>query len=479
MDTVYFMEKNFLYIEIADTIANQIKRGLLKEGDKLPSTRSICSEYQVSMNTAKRVFWELESQSLVRVVPQSGYFVSKQLTERPPLPEVSNPTLLANNEEPREIITKVYSNMGNRNLTLFSYSTLYDDFLPLAKMKKEIVNASRSLVDGGGEYESVQGNLNLRRMVALRSFTWGGSLQEEDIITANGSMNAISLCMLAVGKAGDTIAIESPCYPGIFQLAMDLGFKVLELPTDPLTGIKIEALESVIDQIDMCLLISNYNTPLGSCMPDENKKAVVELLEKHQIPLIEDDVYGDLYYGKQRPKCCKAFDKTGNVLWCSSVSKTLAPGYRVGWVAAGKYKEKVLHQKLVHSISTPALMQEAVANFMKSGSYDKHLRKLRQKLYSNYQKYLNVIITSFPLGTKVNRPQGGLALWIEFDTAIDVMKLYDLAIAEKISIAPGPMFTVQNQFRNCMRLCIGLPWSDTIEEKLKKIGELSKKARTT
>lgn len=469
------MEQSFLYLNIADAIANQIRTGVLREGDKLPSVRMLCTEHQISMNTAKRVYLELEALALVESKPQSGYFVSNLFYAEVPLPQVSNPIFLANNKEPREIIRKVYANMGNRALTLFSYSTLYDDFLPLAKMKKEILTASRTLVNGGIEYDSVQGNINLRRMIAQRSITWGGSIKEEDIITTNGSMSAISLCMLALGKPGDTIAIESPCYPGIFQLAIDLGFKVIELPTDPATGIKIEALRDAVDHIDMCLLISNYNTPLGSCMPDENKKEIVELLAKHNIPLIEDDVYGDLYFGTQRPKCCKAFDTTGNVLWCSSVSKTLAPGYRVGWVSAGKYKDKIMHQKLVHAISTPPLMQEAVASFMKSGNYDKHLRKIRKDIYSNYQKYLNTIITSFPIGTKVNRPQGGLSLWIEFDEKIDAMDLYDLAIAENISIAPGRMFTVQEQFENCIRLCIGLPWSEEVEEKLKRVGALSKK----
>lgn len=468
------MEHNYLYIGIAEAIAKQIKSGVLREGDKLASVRMLCSEHKVSMNTAKRVYLELESQGLIEAKPQSGYYVSNRYYDDIPLPQASNPILLANNKEPKEIIRKVYANMGNRALTLFSYSTLYDDFLPLAKMKKEIIAASRTVAYGGVEYDSVQGNINLRRMIAQRSISWGGSLTEDDIITTNGSMSAISLCMLALGKPGDTIAIESPCYPGIFQLAIDLGFKVVELPTDPVTGIKIDALKEAVACIDMCLLISNYNTPLGSCMPDENKKEIVELLDKHNIPLIEDDVYGDMYFGNQRPKCCKAFDKTGNVLWCSSVSKTLVPGYRVGWVSAGKYKHKVIHQKLVHLISTPSLMQEAVASFMKSGNYDKHLRKLRKDIYSNYQKYLNTIINSFPLGTKVNRPQGGLSLWIEFDERIDAMDLYDLAISEKISIAPGRMFTVQEQFQNCIRLCIGLPWSDDVEIKLKRIGALSK-----
>ncbi|MBB1150499.1 MULTISPECIES: PLP-dependent aminotransferase family protein [unclassified Myroides] len=467
------MEEKFIYLRLAEKLANQIRNGIFKKGDRLPSIRELCRTYNISMNTAKRIYLELESQSLVLAVPQSGYFVSHVHYPHFPLPKASNPTPLADMDVPKKIINKVYSHMGNEALTLFSFNSLYGEFLPAAQMKKEIIQAAKEMKYGGVDYEGVQGNINLRRMIAARSMTWGGALTEDEVVTTNGSIHAISLCLLALGKAGDTVAIESPCYPGIFQLAIDLGFKVLELPTDPVTGVKLDALERVCPMIDICLLITNYNTPLGSCMPIENKKKVVELLASHSIPLIEDDVYGDLNFSGKRPMCCKAFDTTGNVLWCSAVSKTLAPGYRVGWVSAGKYQDKVIEQKLIHSISSPAIVQEAVANFIKSGKYEKHLRKLRQSLFANYQKMLAVIVNEFPAGTKVTRPEGGLSLWIEFDEKVNTLKLYDRCLKEGISIAPGRMFTVQGQFQNCIRISIGLPWTKEIEQQLKRIGTLS------
>ncbi|ROH87357.1 PLP-dependent aminotransferase family protein [Chryseobacterium cucumeris] len=469
------MSKEFLYTEIADGIAGQIRNGILKTGDKLPSVRMLCQEHQVSMNTAKRVFLELESQSLVESKPQSGYFVSQLLSVKLPLPEVSRPSLIANNDEPDELISKVYENMGKKDLTFFSIGIPSGALLPQAKLKKEIVNATRELKDGGTEYEELQGNLKLRRMIAVRSLQWGGNLSENDLITTNGGMNALSFCLMALGKPGDTVAIESPCYPGILQLANGLGLKVLELPTHPTTGIEIEALKKLMPKIDLCLLIPNFNSPLGSCMPDENKKEIVKVLSENNIPLIEDDVYGDLYFGSSRPKCCKSFDKDGNVLYCSSISKTLAPGYRVGWIAPGKYKDKILKLKLLHSTSSISIVNEAVANFLKSGKYEKHLQQLRRTLQFNYQNYVQAIAESFPEGTKTSRPQGGLSLWVEFDQKIRTTELYDLAIKQNISIAPGRMFTFQEQFENCMRLCIGLPWSEDTQTKLRQVGQLAKK----
>jgi DNA-binding transcriptional MocR family regulator len=469
------MNKEYLYTEIANGIASQIRNGVLKAGDKLPSVRKLCLDHQISMNTAKRVFLELESQSLVDSKPQSGYFVSNILSVKLPLPEVSKPSLIANNDEPDELINKIYENIGKKDLTIFSIGIPSGDLLPVAKLKKEIINATRILKEGGTEYEEVQGNVKLRRMIAARSLQWGGNFHENDLVTTNGGMNALSFCLMALGKPGDTIAIESPCYPGILQLANGLGLKVLELPTHPTTGIEIEALKKVIPKINLCLLIPNYNAPLGSCMPDENKKEVVKLLSENGIPLIEDDVYGDLYFGSGRPKCCKSFDKEGNVLYCSSISKTLAPGYRVGWIAPGKYKDKILKLKLLHSTSSISIVNEAVANFLKSGKYEKHLQQMRKTLHNNYQNYVQTIAESFPEGTKTSRPQGGLSLWVEFDKSLKTTELYDLAIKENISIAPGRMFTLQNQFENCMRLCIGLPWSEETQLKLRQVGSLAKR----
>jgi len=468
------MKQDPLYLQISNNIAQLIRKEVLKAGDRLPSVRMLCHEHSISMNTAKRVYQELEGQSLIESIPQSGYFVSQLPHKRLPLPETSKPSQISSNKEPDEMVSKVYLNMGRKDLTLFSIGAPSDELLPLAGLNKEIMHATRQLRDSGAGYEALQGNEKLRKIIAARSISWGGSLHENDLVTTAGGMNAIAFCMMAVTKPGDTIAIESPVYPGILQLAGSIGLKVLELPTHPGTGIKIEALKKVIHKINLCLLVTNFSTPLGSCMPDENKKEVVTLLAKHNIPLIEDDLYGDLYFGSHRPKCCKSFDKSGTVLLCSSVSKTLAPGYRVGWVAPGRYKEQILKLKLAHAISSPAITQEAVANFLKSGRYENHLRKLRKTLYNNYQHYTHTISQHFPEGTKTSRPQGGLTLWVELPEKIDTTALYNLAIKHKISIAPGRMFTLQNQFENCMRLCIGLTWSEELQNKLIQIGRLAK-----
>ncbi|WP_417359353.1 PLP-dependent aminotransferase family protein [Galbibacter sp.] len=468
------MGKDFLYNQIAGTIAINIKSGVLKTGERLPSVRNLSKEYGVSINTSKRVYFELEAQSLVQSKPQSGYFVSPMEYLKLPLPEASQPLAVANSVDPDQLINGVYSAMGRTDLTFFSLGVPSGDLLPLTKLKKEIVLATRSLKEGGTEYEPLQGNVKLRRMVAARSRGWGGSLKESDLVTTSGCMNALVLCLMALAKRGDTIALESPCYPGILHLAASLGLKVMEIATHPVSGIDVKALKNLLPKIDVCLLVPNFNTPLGYCTPDDNKKEIVSLLAEYDIPLIEDDTYGDIYFGNERPKCCKSFDTHGNVLWCGSVSKTLAPGYRVGWVAPGKYKEQLLKLKYIHSIASTSIIHEAVGNFLLTGRYDNYLRNLRRTLHDNYQQYATTIGEFFPEGTKISRPQGGLALWIEFPKGIDSGELYNLALKSKISISAGRMFTLQDQFHNCMRLSFGLPWTNELKLKLQQLGNLAK-----
>lgn len=468
------MKKDFIYNEIADNIASKIKTGVLQAGERLASVRLLSREHGISINTAKRVFLELEAQSLVQSRPQSGYFVSPLPYLKLPLPQASQPLPTANITEPNGLIDSVYSNMGNKELTLLSIGVPSGNLLPLAKLKKEVVLATRALKEGGTEYEPLQGNVKLRRMIAARSLAWEGHLKEDDVVTTVGCMNALTLCLMALTKPGDTVAMESPCYPGILQLALSLRLKVLEVATDPVKGVDLDALKALLPQINVCLLVPNFNTPLGYCMPDEQKKAVVMLLEKHDIPLIEDDTYGDLHFGAERPKCCKSFDTKGNVLYCGSVSKTLAPGYRVGWVAPGKYKAQIMRLKMIHALSSTSVINEAVGNFLMTGRYENHLRHLRKTLQENYQRYAFAIAEFFPAGTKISRPQGGLALWVEFPEGIDTAALYNYAMKKQISIAPGRMFTLQEQFQNCMRLCIGLPWTEDLRLTLKQVGNLAK-----
>jgi DNA-binding transcriptional MocR family regulator len=255
------------------------------------------------------------------------------------------------------------------------------------------------------------------------------------------------------------------------------GLKVVEIPTDPVTGLDLDYLEQAIPRFDVkaCLFVNNFNNPLGSCMPDDRKKRLVDMLAKKEIPLIEDDIYGELYFGKTRPKTCKSFDKKGLVLLCASFSKSLAPGYRIGWAIPGRFKEKVIRLKRMHTVSTNTLTQAAVANFLSNGRFELHLRHLRKALHTQSLRYVQAVSEYFPDDTRITRPQGGFTLWLEMNKKVNAYKLHKRALQKHgIGIAPGQIFSSQGLFENCFRLSYGEPWSERIEEGIKTLGKLVK-----
>jgi DNA-binding transcriptional MocR family regulator len=467
------------YIDVADRIEKFIENGVLKVGDKLLSVRALSKEQGISLSTAFQSYYHLESKGLIEARPQSGYYVKFSPEHLLNLPTCCEPLNDAVPVSVDEMISSVYHDLNNDKLIHFSLGVPSIQLLPAAKLNKAVTQAIRESKTNCMGYEHIQGNVSLRRQIARQAFNWGGTPTDDDIIVTAGCVEALALCIKAVTKPGDTVAIESPTYFAVFQVMESHGLKVVEIPNHPETGIDLDYLEMAIPRFDIkaCLFVCNFNNPMGSCMPDENKKRLVEMLAKKEIPLIEDDIYGEMYFGKTRPKTCKSFDKKGLVLHCSSFSKSLAPGYRIGWIIPGKFKDRVIRLKRMHTVATNTLAQAAIALFLSNGRYELHLRHLRKALHMQSLKYVQAICEYFPEDTCITRPQGGFVLWIELNKKIDTYKLHKKALKQNIGIAPGQIFSSQNRFVNCFRLSYGEPWSNRIEEGIKTLGKLVKEMR--
>jgi DNA-binding transcriptional MocR family regulator len=466
--------EDFLYNQIAERFAGQIETNILKAGDKLLSVRALSREQGVSMSTAYKAYAELENRGFIEARPKSGYIV-KHLQIKNDQRKLTNIAPLQNEtSNVDELIRLVYQTLTQEGLVRLSLASPSAKLIPEAKLSKAMAEAIRKSPTSCTQYENIQGNQNLRKQIAKHAFNWNGQITEQDIVTTQGCMEALVFCLKAVTEPGDTVAIESPTYFGIFNVMKSLGLKVLEVPVDPETGVDIEYLENAMEtvQVKVCLFVPNFCNPVGALMPDNRKKQLVELLTKKNIPLIEDDIYGEMYFGKSRPRTCKSFDREGIVMLCSSVSKTLAPGYRVGWCIPGKHLEKIISLKLMHTVSAATPTQAAIALFFETGRYDLHLRNLRKALHLQYLQYSQLITRHFPKGVRVSQPRGGYVLWIELDQQIDSFQLFGRALKENVSIAPGQIFTTDGRYKNFIRISIGEPITEEIESKIEILGNL-------
>ncbi len=474
-----FTTEDHLYLQVADGLEKMISEDVLRIGDKLPSVRVLSDEYGISMGTAFQAYYHLEGKGLIESRPKSGYYVRFNQHRFPDLPKMTQPTPLSHDISVKEMIASIYSDIASHNDKVINFALAAPDasLLPTAKINKSVLQALRNSKDSCISYEHTQGNLELRKQVARLSFNWGGKVKADDVVITGGCLEAITLCIKAITKPGDTVAVESPNYFGIFQSLENMGLKVVEILASPVTGLDIDSLQQVIKKfpIKACVVIPNFNNPLGGCMPDENKKRLVEIITKNNIPLIEDDIYGELYFGKTRPRTCKFYDTKGMVMHCSSLSKSLAPGYRIGWMIPGKFLEQVKQIKRIHNISSPTLTQAAIAHYLQHGRYEYHLKNIRKALHTQCLRYLQAIIDYFPEDTNVSRPHGGFILWVQLNKKVNTFKLRFEAMKHNISIVPGKIFSASHNYNNCFRISFARPWDDEADYGMMLLGKIIKK----
>jgi DNA-binding transcriptional MocR family regulator len=464
-----------LYESVARDISALVAAGTLLPGDRVPSVRHLSRQKRVSISTVLQAYQVLENQGVIEARPQSGYYV------RPPLrlaaePAISNPPNAPKPVGVHELVSRVLAAGHDPRVVKLGAAFPGPELMPAARLQRMLAATARRHPDALTTYAVPPGRIELRRQIARLALDWGCNFAADDVIVTTGCMEALNLCLRAVAKAGAIVALESPTYFGLLQIIESLGMRALEIPTHPRTGISLEALALACDREDVkaCLVMSTVSNPLGSIMPDAAKKRLVQMCAKRGIPLIEDLVYGDIHFGTAAPRSLKAYDRHGTVMTCSSFSKTLAPGFRVGWTAPGRYRERVEQLKFVSSVGNPELLQLTVAEFLANGGYGRQLRSLRRALESRIEAARRAVFEHFPAGSRTTRPAGGFVLWVELPEGADSLALYDSAMDERISIAPGPMFSASDRYRNCIRLNCGCAWTPQVERAVARVGELAK-----
>lgn len=465
--------ENCLYSQLADKMTELIRSGAIAAGERIPSVRQLARREKVSISTVAAAYNLLEEQGWVEVKPKSGYYVRRQVRESLAVPSTSNlhsPPVIATTSQ---LVMEVQRDTLKPQAISFCRATPAADFPITRHLQQTYTRISRTRKHVGIGHTNPEGPYELRQQIAHHAVDAGVAVSPDSIVTTAGCLNAMGLCIQALTKPEDVVAVESPCYYGILQLIEAYGLKAIEIPAHPETGLSLEALKLAMEQwpLKAVLSVSSYSNPLGCSIPDERKKELVALLEQYQVPLIEDDIYGDLYFGERRTCAIKAFDTEGLVLLCSSLSKTIDPQLRVGWILAGRYYEEILHRKFVNMLSTPILPQLVSAEILGQGIYERHLRQAREAYRQRYLRLVDLVSEHFPSVTKISRPQGGIVAWLELPRKVDTTELYHYARNHDVLIAPGEMFSLHNQFRHCFRLNYAPRWTAERENAIQRLGQ--------
>jgi DNA-binding transcriptional MocR family regulator len=469
------MPSDYLYEELAAELGDAIERGAQRAGGKLPSVRRLAEDRALSVATVVQAYSVLEGTGLIEARPKSGYFVRRR-TDDGDAPRPPRRSVTATRPAVSDGIARLIAALRDPGVVPLAAAYLDPGTLKVAQLNRIAATLAREVSTLGARDDTPPGLATLRRVLARRSISWGAPLTEHDFVATIGATEAITLALRAVARPGDAVVVESPTYFGILQTIEALGLKVVEVPAHPRTGIDLAALHDALKATPIRAIVTmpTAANPLGSIMPDEAKAALYALAVRHDVPIIEDDVYGELCFDGARPRPIKAWDKDGRVLLCGSVSKTLAPGYRVGWIAPGRYQDDIERLKFSQSLACPTLTGMAVAEMLSSGSYDRHLRRLRHVVAGQVARYREEVVARFPEGTRVSAPRGGFVLWVELPGPVDTLVLQERALAGGVAIAPGPIFSARQQrFSACLRLSCGQPLTPRVATALDLIAHLA------
>ena len=460
-----------LYEKIANQIEQQVHEGIFLPGAKIPSVRKSSKQMEVSVATVLQAYSLLEDRGVIKARPQKGYFVQENQLQ-PKEPAKITPT--QNDASIHTLLRRLLHASQNDDIIQFGAAIPKSQFLPIRQLQRSVGRLMRLEPEICAAYEFTPGSLNLRRQIAIRMLDSGCQLQPDDITITLGCQNALMLSLQAVAKAGDTIAIESPAYHGVLQAIEVLNLKAVEIPCHAETGIDLDVLENAAKEWDIkaCIVTPNNQNPIGATLSHQARQRLIQQSVQFGFTLIEDDVYGELSYKDKRERALKADDINNTVIYCSSFSKSIAPGFRIGWIVGGQFQAKIEHYAYVQSLAIPTLTQTAIANFLENGAYDRHLRKTRQTYQDNLLRCQAIIREHFPAGTTTSHPKGGFLLWVTLPSSVNAMTLHVQALEKNIGLLPGLAFSLTAQFDHHFRLNYALTWDNKTDSALKELGKL-------
>ena len=460
-----------LYETVAERIHALIEEGTLRAGERLPSVRHLHDQWSVSVTTVLEAYRLLEDRGRVEARPRSGYYVRPNPHALVGEPKMTNPPRRPQRVR-TDLVMRLHAEMNTPGTVRLGAAVPDLDLLPHRVLARKVTEVMRRYPQTCHAYMTGAGHEPLRREIARRMVDAGCTVSPSDVVITAGAQEGLFLALRALTEPGDTVVVESPSYFGLLEILETLHLRALEVRTHPRDGIDLDALDDALrtEKVKACALVSNFSNPLGSCMDDDKKRACVELCAHHGVPIIEDDIYGELSFDGPRPRALKEHDRDGSVLYVNSFSKTISPGFRIGWIVPGRFREGAMYLKNMMSIAAPSIPQLVIAAYLQEGGYDRHLRGLRRLYRDNLQRAIAAIGEYFPEGTRATRPRGGQLLWVEMPRAVSAVQLYERVAEQRISVAPGVLFSASGRYQHCLRLNLALRYDDRVDAALATLG---------
>ncbi|MGX9419065.1 aminotransferase-like domain-containing protein [Vibrio sp. WJH972] len=450
-----------IYKQLANLFIEEIINGKRKEGSRMPSLRTLARQEAISMSTVVSCYQELESQGWIHSRPQAGYFISPS-SRAHATPDLVQFVSQVSTVKPSPIL------YATKNGPLGESNTPNDEqtVLELERSFRRTLKRLGSKVD---QYPDKQGEPIFRQALSSHFSKLGLHFDSSELVITAGCMSAVKVALESCTREGDIIAISSPCFNGIIELLGSMSRKIVEIPCLE-EGIDLEQFEAHLKEnsIDAAVFCTSHMNPQGITMSSQQKQKLARLANHYQVPIIEDDVYLELSYSSQIPLPAKYYDKGGYILWCGSVSKSLSPSYRLGWCLPGKFQKTYQNIIAVTGFGVTMLTQLAIADFISSGQYNKHLRRRRAQLLVLRQQYLSYLITHLSPDVKISNPQGGMVLWLQIPSLN--RQAFTKEISEcNLDIRAGTLFSTRALYDECVRINIGHPLAGHAKEELDKM----------
>lgn len=451
------------YVQLSENIIDNILNGTLLNGEKLPSLRQLSQQNSVSITTSIRCYEHLEELGFVEVIAKSGFYIC--------MPQQTNvnidfPVFISKKRSLNMSKFKQVNAFKSVDLAPLLTAQLSSEHFPKDMLQRCFSRVFRHNNSEQYSYGSARGNENLRGAISHHFSKKGLMLDIEELVITNGCLDAVSMAIDIVSKPKDIIIITSPCYNGLLQLLSLMEREIIEIPSTE-NGIDLKQLEFIVENnnIAACLLTATFQNPTGHSLSTDQKQWLANFSSINKLPIIEDDIYSELSHQGIMPLPIKHWDKSGWVIWCSSVSKTLAPGIRLGWCSSGRFINQFIKQRNIKTLGINQPLQDGLAQFINAGHYARHIRNVNNKLAMQVIEYSLYFKEHLPNSAIISSPNGGLVLWIKVPQLPEEL-FNDLCVKQNIYIRTGSMFSSREYYNDCFRINIGCPLDDNIKKKI-------------